>query len=185
LIANLMLQPADLLLLDEPTNDLDIPTLEILEESLLEYPGALMLVTHDRFMLDRVSTIVLGLDGLGNVERFADYSQWEEWQAEQLRKGSGESITMPPAKTADSNNEAASGASKKKLSYLEMREFSSIEERVEAAEELLQARREAVEDPVVATDAVQLQAALVALDEAQNVVDTLYARWAELEAKRA
>ena len=71
LIAQLMLQPADVLLLDEPTNDLDIPTLEILEESLLEYPGALVLVTHDRYMLDRVSTIVLGLDGLGEIERFA------------------------------------------------------------------------------------------------------------------
>ncbi len=65
LIAQLMLQAAELLLLDEPTNDLDIPTLEILEESLLEYRGALVLVTHDRYMLDRVSTIVLGLDGLG------------------------------------------------------------------------------------------------------------------------
>ncbi len=80
LIAQLMLQPAGVLLLDEPTNDLDIPTLEILEESLLEYRGALVLVTHDRFMLDRVSTIVLGLDGLGGAERFADYSQWEIWQ---------------------------------------------------------------------------------------------------------
>jgi ATP-binding cassette subfamily F protein uup len=80
LIAQLMLQPADVLLLDEPTNDLDIPTLEILEESLLEYSGALVLVTHDRFMLDRVSTVVLGLDGLGIAERFADYSQWESWQ---------------------------------------------------------------------------------------------------------
>ena len=83
LIAQLMLQPADVLLLDEPTNDLDIPTLEILEESLLEYPGALVLVTHDRFMLDRVSTVVLGLDGLGRAERFADYSQWEAWQRAQ------------------------------------------------------------------------------------------------------
>ena len=73
LIANLMLQPADLLLLDEPTNDLDIATLEILEESLLEYPGALVLVTHDRYMLDRISNVVLGLDGLGGAERFADY----------------------------------------------------------------------------------------------------------------
>ena len=80
LIAQLMLQPADVLLLDEPTNDLDIPTLEILEESLLEYRGALVLVTHDRYMLDRVSTIVLGLDGLGGAERFADYSQWDAWQ---------------------------------------------------------------------------------------------------------
>src|SRR2546427_7573020 len=80
LIAQLMLQPADVLLLDEPTNDLDIPTLEILEESLLEYPGALVLVTHDRFMLDRVSTVVVGLDGQGSAERFADYAQWEAWQ---------------------------------------------------------------------------------------------------------
>ena len=63
LIAKLMLEPADVLLLDEPTNDLDIPTLEILEESLLEFSGALVLVTHDRYLLDRVSTIVLGLDG--------------------------------------------------------------------------------------------------------------------------
>src|SRR6202035_1735416 len=79
LIAQLMLQPADVLLLDEPTNDLDIPTLEILEESLLEYRGALVLVTHDRYMLDRVSNIVLGFDGLGGAERFADYSQWDAW----------------------------------------------------------------------------------------------------------
>ena len=85
LIAQLMLQPADVLLLDEPTNDLDIPTLEILEESLLEYRGALVLVTHDRFMLDRVSTIVLGLDGLGGAERFADYSQWDVWQRSQQK----------------------------------------------------------------------------------------------------
>ncbi len=143
-----------------------------------------MLVTHDRYMLDRVSTIVLGLDGLGNVERFADYSQWEEWQADQLRKGSGESITMPPARK-DGPGSNAAPSSKKKLSYLESREFSSIEERVEKAEETLQACREAVEDPAVAIDAVKLQAALAALDEAQDAVDTLYARWAELEAKRA
>src|SRR4030095_12089638 len=84
LIAQLMLQPADVLLLDEPTNDLDIPTLEILEESLLEYRGALVLVTHDRHMLDRVSTIVLGFDGLGGIETFADYSQWDAWQRTQM-----------------------------------------------------------------------------------------------------
>ncbi len=84
LIANLMLEPADVLLLDEPTNDLDIPTLEILEESLLEFQGALVLVTHDRYLLDRVSTVVLGLDGGGKAERFADYSQWAANQAEVL-----------------------------------------------------------------------------------------------------
>ena len=182
LIANLMLQPADLLLLDEPTNDLDIPTLEILEESLLEYPGALVLVTHDRFMLDRVSTIVLGLDGLGNVERFADYSQWEEWQATQKQTANRD---LQPAAQSPAKNGSASSPAKKKLSYIEAREFSTIEERVEKAEEALQAAREAVEDPTVAVDAVKLQAALSALDLAQDAVDTLYARWAELEAKRA
>src|SRR5207302_7007238 len=67
LIAQLMLQPADVLLLDEPTNDLDIPTLEILEESLLEYTGALVLVTHDGYMRDRVTSVILGLDGRGEV----------------------------------------------------------------------------------------------------------------------
>ena len=82
LIAKLMLQPADVLLLDEPTNDLDIPTLEVLEESLLEFRGALVLVTHDRYLLDRVSTTIVGLDGFGEAGRFADYSQWEAWQQE-------------------------------------------------------------------------------------------------------
>src|SRR5580698_2230830 len=99
LIAKLMLEPADLLLLDEPTNDLDIPTLEILEESLLEFRGSLVLVTHDRYMLDRVSTVVLGLDGLGNAGRFADYLQWEAWRDErQQEHDAGErSATTTPA----------------------------------------------------------------------------------------
>ena len=83
LIAKLMLEPADVLLLDEPTNDLDIPTLEILEENLLDFPGALVLVTHDRYLLNRVSSTVLGLDGRGHTGRFADYAQWEDWIEEQ------------------------------------------------------------------------------------------------------
>jgi ATP-binding cassette subfamily F protein uup len=109
LIAQLMLQPGDVLLLDEPTNDLDIPTLEILEESLLEFRGALLLVTHDRYLMDRVSTVVLGLDGLGSAGVFADYSQWEVWQRVQ-------GMRAAPASGA-----AAAGAAKKKLSYLEAR----------------------------------------------------------------
>src|SRR5712671_5297101 len=114
LIAQLMLQPADVLLLDEPTNDLDIPTLEILEESLLEYSGALVLVTHDRFMLDRVSTVVLGLDGLGGAEAFADYSQWEAWQ-EQRGQDQKAGKSVEAARTAA----ASATPQKKKLSYLE------------------------------------------------------------------
>src|SRR6202035_2760741 len=100
LIAQLMLQPADVLLLDEPTNDLDIPTLEILEESLLEYPGALVLVTHDRYLLDRVSTIVLGLDGAGGIDRFADYSQWDAWQRPRQSKANPNLSSGPRRSTA-------------------------------------------------------------------------------------
>ena len=81
-VAALMLQPADLLVLDEPTNDLDIPTLEVLEESLVEFPGAVVLVTHDRFLFERVTTSVLGLDGNGTVTPFADYEQWESARRE-------------------------------------------------------------------------------------------------------
>ena len=172
LIARLMLEPADLLLLDEPTNDLDIPTLEILEESLLEFRGALVLVTHDRYMLDRVCTSVLGLDGRGGAESFADYSQWDTWQREpeQLAKSSA------PA-------EKRSTSAKKKLSYLEAREYAGIEDRVTTAEELVARERAILEDPVVATDAVLLQAALHTMEQAQQALDELYTRWAELEAK--
>jgi ATP-binding cassette subfamily F protein uup len=179
LIAQLMLQPADVLLLDEPTNDLDIPTLEILEESLLEFRGSLVLVTHDRYMLDRVSTVVLGLDGQGGAERFADYSQWEAWQAgRQQASQASERATGRAAATE-------SGASpKKKLSYLEAREYASIEERVAAAEQEMEAKRSHAEDPAIASDAVRLMNAHEELEQAQNEVNELYARWAELEKKQ-
>ncbi len=182
LIAQLMLQPADVLLLDEPTNDLDIPTLEILEESLLEYRGALVLVTHDRYMLDRVSTIVLGLDGLGGAERFADYSQWEVWQRAQQR---GTSNLSSGTKRASSGGEAQSASAKKKLSYHEVRELETIEERIAEADGNLEARRIALEDPAVTSDPARLKAACIEMDEAQTLLDHLYQRWGELEKKKA
>jgi ATP-binding cassette subfamily F protein uup len=182
LLAQLMLQPADVLLLDEPTNDLDIPTLEILEESLLEYSGALVLVTHDRFMLDRVSTVVLGLDGLGTVERFADYSQWDAWQRLQL-------VKAKPAVSANSRPDATADTfqdfpAKKKLSYKEAREFVDIEERISQAEGRLHEKQAALGDPRVMGDRIRLQAALSEMEEARKAVDHLYARWAELEQKQ-
>jgi len=178
LIAKLMLEPADLLLLDEPTNDLDIATLEILEESLLEFRGALVLVTHDRYLLDRVSTVVLGLDGLGNAGRFADYLQWEAWRDErqQERDAAERSATTTPASNA-------AQSSRKKLSYLEAREYEAMEARLVEAEAALQRARETAEDPAIASDAAQLQSALHELANAQAATDALYARWAELEAK--
>jgi ATP-binding cassette subfamily F protein uup len=181
LIAQLMLQPADVLLLDEPTNDLDIPTLEILEESLLEFRGSLVLVTHDRYLLDRVSTIVLGLDGQGSAERFADYSQWEAWQAE--RQQAMQTTARVSARTTAAAESTPS--SKKKLSYLEAREYAGIEQRVAAAEQELEAKRAKAEDPAIASDSAGLVGAHAELEEAQKEVDELYARWAELEKKQA
>jgi ATP-binding cassette subfamily F protein uup len=157
LIAKLMLEPADVLLLDEPTNDLDIPTLEILEENLLDFPGALVLVTHDRYLLNRVSSTVLGLDGRGHTGRFADYAQWEDWIAEQ-------EASAVKANTANSASPANSASTtKKKLSYLEAREFAAIEKRVEQSDARLHSARERVEHPAIATDAAALQAALLEL----------------------
>ena len=182
LIAQLMLQPADLLLLDEPTNDLDIPTLDILEENLLEYPGALVLVTHDRYMLDRVSTIALGLDGQGGAESFADYSQWELWQAERKQPARPVSSGAHQPRRAAASVEPATA--RKKLSYLEAREYATIEQRVAEAEQVLQEKRSQLEDPAIASDGPRLLIAHAEMDEAQKTADELYSRWAELEQKK-
>lgn len=175
LIARLMLEPADLLLLDEPTNDLDIPTLEILEESLLEFRGALVLVTHDRFLLDRVANTIWGLRGQGRVESFADYSQWEDWLAQSR-------IQAKTVKRIPSPIEKAP-AGKKKLSYLEARDFETIEDRIAEAERALASKQALLEDPAVFTDPERISSATSEIDEAQASVDALYARWSELEEK--
>jgi ABC transport system ATP-binding/permease protein len=182
LIARLMLEPADVLLLDEPTNDLDIPTLEILEDNLLEFPGALVLVTHDRYLLNRVATIVVGLDGRGHAGRFADFAQWESWMEEQAQESPQASPAQaPPHKTG---TETVSGAvPRKKLSYLEAREFAAIEQRVEQSDSRLGAAHQRVNDPSIASDAAALQEALVELEAARQENDVLYARWAELTEK--
>ncbi len=171
-MARLMLRPADLLVLDEPTNDLDIPTLEVLEESLLEFPGALVLVTHDRYLLDRVSTKLLALDGNGGAAYFADFAQWEaEWGRGRPR------VALPDEARPESK------PAKKRLSYLEQREWDAMEETLLAAEEMLAAAQRAAEDPGIAADATALQERFATLAAAKAEVDRLYARWSELEGK--
>jgi ATP-binding cassette subfamily F protein uup len=182
LIAQLMLQPADVLLLDEPTNDLDIPTLEILEESLLEYRGALVLVTHDRYMLDRVSTVVLGLDGLGHCERFANYSQWDSWQ--RARVAATKANANPNSRRANQPTQLPPSApTKKKLTYKEARELETIEERIADAERDLRAKHDSLLDPSVVSDGSRLRNLTLEMESAQKAIDSLYARWAELEEK--
>jgi ATP-binding cassette subfamily F protein uup len=191
LIAKLMLEPADVLLLDEPTNDLDIPTLEILEENLLDFPGALVLVTHDRYLLNRVASTVLGLDGRGNTGRFADFGQWEDWLAQQDqaesdkpgRRADGSSSEGSSSAQRTTGEAAPAAGGKKKLSYLEAREFAAIEERVEVSDARLAAAHARVEDPAIASNSAALQQALAEQDAAQNENDSLYARWAELTEK--
>jgi len=185
LIAQLMLQPADVLLLDEPTNDLDIPTLEILEQSLLEFRGALVLVTHDRYMLDRVSTIVLGFDGLGGIERFADYSQWDLWQELRQEESEEANVLEPVARLQTVAVAAPPIAAKKKLSFKETRELESIEQRIAEAEQELHARQAALQDSAIMSDGAKLHSASTQLDEARKTVDQLYARWAELDHKKS
>jgi len=172
LVARLMLEPADVLMLDEPTNDLDIPTLEVLEESLLEFSGALVLVTHDRYLLDRVSTGLLALDGRGGIVPYADYAQWEIGQR-----------AAPRARAEAKRAPAAAAPRPKKLGYQEKREWEQMEERILAAEQHLEASRAAAADPAVASDHLALAARVRALDAAQSAVDDLYIRWAELEEK--
>ncbi len=180
LIARLMLQPADVLMLDEPTNDLDIPTLDVLEDNLLEFPGALILVTHDRWLLDRVSTMLLALDGNGKAEWFADFAQWE---AAQERGTSGPSDPAP-ARAAHNNGPKPKQA-RKGLSHSEQKEWDKIEGLIVKAEAAVAACQAATEDPAVMSDAAALQTRYTALAAAQTEVERLYTRWTELDEKRA
>jgi ATP-binding cassette subfamily F protein uup len=176
LIAQLMCQPADLLILDEPTNDLDIPTLEVLEDSLAEFDGGLVLVTHDRLMLERVATVLLALDGEGGADIFADHFQWEEARAARR--------SAAPRVAAD-NRPAPERPRTRRFSYLEQREWDGMEAAVLAAEAAADACRQAAEDPAIASDASTLETRYAALAAARAEVDRLYARWAELDAIRA
>jgi len=174
LIARLMVEPADVLMLDEPTNDLDIPTLEVLEESLAEFEGGLLLVTHDRYMLDRLSTVIVALDGAGGAETFADYAQWEEARA------------AGPREPAETPREAPVRERQrtKRLGYREQRELDGMEQAILEAEQAAERCRRDTEHPAIASDSAALQARLSALDAARAEVDRLYARWAELSEKQ-
>jgi ATP-binding cassette subfamily F protein uup len=181
-IAQLMLRPADLLLLDEPTNDLDIPALEVLEDSLADFPGALVLVSHDRDLLDRLCTEVVGLDGRGGARLYGSVGQWladyESCTAEAARSAkAAETAGKPAARPAPVTSKT------RKLSYREQQEWEQMEAAILAAEEAV-VRRQAETEAAAGAGHVALAEACRALEEAQQTVERLYARWQELEAKR-
>ena len=173
-VAQLMLKPADVLLLDEPTNDLDIPSLEVLEDSLDEFPGAVVLVSHDRDLMDRLCTEVVGLDGQGKAAPFATVGQWLA------------SLPDPAAAAkAEAKQAAKTGLPPKvkKLSYKEQQEFDRMEADILTAEGVVATRQTAVEQASTAGHEA-LTKACRELEAAQAAVEKLYARWQELDAKR-
>jgi ATP-binding cassette subfamily F protein uup len=177
-IAQLMLKPADLLLLDEPTNDLDIPSLEALEDSLDEFPGAVVLVTHDRDLMDRLCTEVIGLDGRGGSARYGSVGQW----LAAFERGTAEATrAAAPALTKG----APAAPKPKKLSFREQKEWEGIEAAITAAEATVTAREADVAAASTGGNHVSLAAACQALEAAQAAVEALFARWQELEAKRS
>lgn len=172
LLARLMLEPADLLFLDEPTNDLDLPALEMLEESLERFPGAIVLVTHDRWMLDRLSTLMLGLNGAGEGHFYGDFSQW--MSAMRQESTESRSATRPAPQRVRQRSP---------LSYLEKKEFESIEGDIERAEAAVLLETQMLENPAIATDADKVREHYERLQQAQAEVDRLFARWGELQEK--
>ena len=179
LIARLMLKPADVLLLDEPTNDLDIQSLEILETSLREFPGALVLVTHDRYLLDRVSGQILALDGKGTGTYYADLAQWEDAQQMSAEEAP---VLQAPSPIKEPAHPATPRAG---LSKQDLKELKALEANLRTAENQLNAARAALDDPAIAANAAELTARHKAFETARQTVDALFARWEALESRRS
>ncbi len=170
LIARLMLRPADVLMLDEPTNDLDLPTLDVLEESLMDFPGALVVVSHDRYLLQRVCQRYLALDGLGGWLPCSNYVQWE--------RSLGKKDKSKDKVVAAGGKEKATS----KLSYKFQREWDAMESQIMKAEATLEQCQSAAQDPDIVSNGAKLTAAFDRLKQAEKAVEKLYERWSELEA---
>jgi ATP-binding cassette subfamily F protein uup len=174
-----MLRPADLLLLDEPTNDLDIPALEVLEEGLSEFSGALVIVSHDRELMNRLCTEVIGLDGRGAAALYSNVNQWLAACSAVKTDPRPPKIERPSA-----GMRAPATPKPRKLSYREQQEWEGMEAAILAAEEAVRARTAEVERAATSSH-VALADACRALEDAQQTVERLYARWQELESRRS
>ncbi len=173
-IAHLMLQPADILLLDEPTNDLDIPTLEALEESLLDFPGAVVLITHDRCMLDRLCNTLLAFGQPDQMKYFADLAQWESFYASHTKKNK-DPKTSPPSPPKPSQT---------KLTYAEKKEFEQIEANILSREDEVKKLNLQLEDPAIANNPARLQEICTAIGLAETQIEQLYLRFEILDKKQ-
>jgi len=178
LLAKIMLEEADILLFDEPTNDLDIDTLEVLEESFSEFPGAIVLVTHDRYFLDRVTNVLIGI-GNGKAARFGSYAQWEASKERFLGTESPEDEVAPVQK-----KNLTAPKQKLRMSFKEQQDLSTIEEKILKEETKLSSLQDDINNPDKAHDHVFLIECAKSLQAQREAVEKLYARWHELEEKK-
>jgi ATP-binding cassette subfamily F protein uup len=180
LLAILMLKEANLLVLDEPTNDLDITTLDLLQDVLQEFKGAVLLATHDRYFLDQVSTQILGFGksetGEKTIEKFASLSQWEAWHERQAERAK----RAVKAEAEAHRNAGPAAPAKKKLSFKEQRELGGMEETILGKEERLAALTKESAKPENAANASKLLALTQEMSALQAEIERLYARWQEL-----
>jgi ATP-binding cassette subfamily F protein uup len=184
LLARLFTRPANVLILDEPTNDLDLETLELLESELVNFPGTVLLVSHDRAFLDNVVTSVFAFEGDGHVQEYV--GGYEDWQRQRAA-----ATPLAPKPDAASRVPAAqpgaapTRAPRVKLSFKEQRELEVLPGRIETLEvevREIEARLAAPEFYAKAVDVVK--AAVDRLQAAQRELEQVYARWDELESKR-
>lgn len=180
LIANLSLLPADVLLLDEPTNDLDIPSLEVLEQSLMEFTGSIVLVTHDRFLLERISTEYLALNNEGDARWFASIEQWQKATNAAENPQTGKTQRASADKKSQNTTKTST-----KLSYKYQVEFDSMEDAILEAETRVEQLETEAADPALVSDHQQATAVYSKLKDAQILVSKLYARWSALEAMQS
>ena len=186
MLAKLFLKPANLLIMDEPTNDLDIETLELLEEQLLAYKGTLLLVSHDREFLDNVVTSTFVLEGDGEVRQYpggyADYEAQRPKPAVQPKPAKD----APPEPQGGASQSAASPAPAKKLSYKEQRELEALPGRIEALEGEVAEIRDALSDgSLYRTDPAKAAEMAQRLPLAEAELEQSVDRWAELEERNS
>ena len=180
ILAKLFTQPANLLVLDEPTNDLDVETLEALEDRLCEYRGTLLVVSHDRYFLDKVVTSTLVFEEDGTVKRYAGgYSDWAR-----LRRTLAVAGEAAPARPAEKPARRPPPSPARKLSYKLQRELDALPDRIEALEHDLAAIEQEVNaEGFYRQPHAQVQRRLEALNALQQRLETAVERWAELEAQ--
>ena len=180
LLTRLMLEEADLLILDEPTNDLDLDTRNLLEDSLAEFPGAVILVSHDRALLDSVCTSLLVLDGRGAAHQLADLAQWQRTQRRLLAEEEAARTVRQPRKPAPANPVPAAP----RLSWKQEQELKALEEKLEELEHSLECLTQELDLPELQQDPERLRAHCQTLQDEQDRYDETFLRWGELEELR-